>query len=397
MRRKAEKLEFLAAAYLYGKQQTQESIGRILGLSQSVISRLLTDAAKDGYIETKTRFVREKVSEEDMERILARVRPARLQEILSKISVNASNLPGPVVHVYPSHSYNTTDAAWRYRRDEFARACAKDVLEVLEQASVIGVSWGDTVATVIAAMKKVAHDRGAIKPHKRTTIPLIGEPLGLNISHHSSSVLAARLEEALDPEVEPGQGHTLSLAPVPALIPADMTETEIQAIRKLIGRITAYREIFGTDRQNSTREQESVPLIRRIDAVLTSTSTHEWPLGFDEDNLIRTAGVSREKLNEWVIGDLCGAVISRPNLDDVAKAEVKSILKRWTGVTISQLRDCAARARGGAPGILVLAIGANKAPVVHAALRSGLIQHLFMDQDLADRLEETYLAVGPAS
>ncbi|MGD0094754.1 MAG: 4Fe-4S binding protein, partial [Planctomycetota bacterium] len=152
----------------------------------------------------------------------------------------------------------------------------------LWRVSLIGVSWGDTVATVIAAMKKVAHDRGAIKPHKRTTIPLIGEPLGLNISHHSSSVLAARLEEALDPEVEPGQGHTLSLAPVPALIPADMTETEIQAIRKLIGRITAYREIFGTDRQNSTREQESVPLIRRIDAVLTSTSTHEWPLGFDE-------------------------------------------------------------------------------------------------------------------
>jgi len=36
----------------------------------------------------------------------------------------------------------------------------------------------------------------------------------------------------------------------------------------------------------------------------------------------------------------------------------------------------------------VLAIGANKAPVVYAAVRRGLIQHLFTDQDLADRLEQ---------
>jgi DNA-binding transcriptional regulator LsrR (DeoR family) len=397
MRRKAEEIEFLAAAFLYGEQQTQESIGRSLGLSQPVISRLLKSAVKDGYIETRTRFIRDKVSEEDMERILARVRPVRLQEILSKINVKDSNQPGPVVHVYPSHSRNTTDAAWRYRTDEFARACAKDVLEVLESASGIGVSWGETVAAVIAAMKNAAPDGGVMKRHTRTTIPLIGEPLGLNITQHSSSVLAARLEEVLNPEVEPGQGHTLSLAPVPALIPADMTETEIQAIRKLIGRITAYREIFGTDRQNSTSEQKNVPLIRKIDAVLTSTSTHERPLGFDDDNLIRAAGVPREKLNDLVIGDLCGAMISRPNLDVEAKAEVKSILRRWTGVTISQLRDCAARARDGAPGILVLAIGARKAPVVYAALRNGLIQHLFMDQDLADRLEEICLATGPAS
>jgi DNA-binding transcriptional regulator LsrR (DeoR family) len=69
--------------------------------------------------------------------------------------------------------------------------------------------------------------------------------------------------------------------------------------------------------------------------------------------------------------------------------EVKSILRRWTGVKIKQLENCALRARdGGPPGVIVLAIGASKAPVVHAAVRRGLIQHLFMDQDLADRLEQ---------
>src|ERR1035441_9884385 len=109
MRRKADELEVLAAAYLCGQQQKQESIGRSLGLSQSVVSRLLARANREGYLETSIRFMSERVRTEDMERIQARVRPAPLQELLSKIKrVNkkASELPGPVVHVYPSHSRN---------------------------------------------------------------------------------------------------------------------------------------------------------------------------------------------------------------------------------------------------------------------------------------------------
>jgi DNA-binding transcriptional regulator LsrR (DeoR family) len=387
MQKKADRLEILAAAYLYGQQQTEEAIGRSLGLSQSVVSRLIKIARREGILQTKTTFIKE-LGEDELARILARVRPVELQESLSRVSVKGSKLPGPVLHVYPSHSRNTSVAAWRHRIDEFANACAKDLLEVLAPASLIGVSWGNTLASAIAAMEKTVPARRATQQRARMAIPLIGEPLGLNISQHSSSVLAARLGEALNPDAEPGKTHSLSLAPVPALIPADMTESEIAAIRKLIGRITAYRAIFGPDGRAPSEGHENAPLIRRIDAVLTSTSTHEWPLGFDDDSLIRTAGVPREQLNDLVIGDLCGAVIPRPNLDGKAKAEVESILRRWTGVKISQLRDCALRSQTGGPGVIVLAIGANKAQVVFEAVRRGLVQHLFTDQDLADELEE---------
>jgi len=379
MRKKINELDVLAAAYLYGQQQTQEAIGRNLGLSQTVVSRLLSDAKKQGYTRKVNTFVRKDLDDAAMARIQTRVRPVHhLQEILARLSANGSKLPGPVVHVYPSQSRNMSLAAWRHRIDDFANACVKDLLEVLSTATVIGVSWGDTLASVIAVMKGAATAPGAARRQALTAVPLIGEPLGLNITQHSSSVLAARLEEALNPEVEPGQGHALSLAPVPALIPADMTEPELDAIWKLIGRITAYKEIFGTD-----------GLIGRIDAVLTSTSTLERPLGFEDDRLLRTAGVPREKLNKLVLGDMCGALITRPKLNEAEKAQVESIRKRWTGVTIRQLRGCASRAAGSsAPGVMVLAIGANKAPVVHAAVRGGLIQHLFCDTDLANRLEE---------
>jgi hypothetical protein len=67
-------------------------------------------------------------------------------------------------------------------------------------------------------------------------------------------------------------------------------------------------------------------------------------------------------------------------------------MARWTGVKMGHLQDCARRALNRtpdrAPGVIVLAIGANKATVVYEALRKGLIQHLFTDEDLADRLEQ---------
>lgn len=397
MRRKAEELEALAAAYLYGQQQTQEAIGRSLGLSQSVVSRLLSRASRDGYLETTTRFMEERVGEEEMKRVRARVRPARLQEMLSNLSQKASKQAGPTVHVYPSTSRNTSEAAWRHRLDEFGAACARDLLGVLGTASVIGVSWGDTVASAIAAMKKIAPGVRGAQTHPRTIVPLVGEPLGLNIKR-SSSELAARLDEALNADSDAGERRTLSLRPVPALIPANMNEAETRAIRKLIGHITAYREIFGRDGQDSNLAHESAPLIDRVDAVLTSTSTRERPLGFEDDSVIRAAGVDREKLNDLVVGDFCGALIPRPRLDAQALGEVDSIVRRWTGVTIKQLRECVVRAqRTEAPGILVVAIGASKAPVVHAAVRSGLVQHLFTDQELADRLEQICAGARAAS
>jgi DNA-binding transcriptional regulator LsrR (DeoR family) len=394
MRPKASQFHLVAVAYLSANQKTQDQIAADLGISQSLVSRLMREAKKTGILEVKTRFASERVSAEERARVEAKLRTEPLRQISSKIHALAPGKPIPTFHVYPCHSRNTSPVAWRHRIQEFSNDCADDLLKVLVSASVIGVAWGEMVANAVGAMQRVQQERRERRPSDQTIIPLLGEPLGRNITQYSSSILASKLAETLnpkpaqtpDPKSEPRS--TLSLAPVPAFIPEGMTRAEINAIRKFIGKIGAYGEIYGADERGSRGEDKSLLWIDRVDTILTSISREEQPLGFDDDRLIHAAGIRRDRLNGLVIGDLCGVVIPRPNLDSQSKKEIKNIMARWTGIKVNHLEACAMRANKGAAGVIVLAIGSNKASVVYEALRRGLIQHLFMDEDLADRLGE---------
>jgi len=385
MARKLDELKMLEAAYLRSQGKDQNAIAERLKISQSKVSHYISDAREHGILEF--RFVDDRVPPEQLARVKAKLRSEPLEQMLARIGPSRPGLRTPALHVYPCRSRITSDMAWKHRIERFAGDCAEDLLKVLDSASVIGVAWGVMIANAVDAMRT---SRRTNLRSKQTVIPLLGEPLGRPITQHSSSVLASNLAEILDPDCTPGK--TLSLGPVPAFIPADMTRAETKAIHKLIRRMTAYREIYGAEESAVDGEEKSVPWIERVDAILTSVSNQERPLGFDDDGLIRATGIRRQRLNDLVIGDLCGVVIPRPNLDRQSRAEIDSIMSQWTGVRVEHLEKCAARARNGdpdgAPGVIVLAIGANKAPVVHEALRRGLIQHLFMDEDLADRLGE---------
>jgi DNA-binding transcriptional regulator LsrR (DeoR family) len=175
--------------------------------------------------------------------------------------------------------------------------------------------------------------------------------------------------------------HSLSLAAVPALIPENFTPKEVKAIRKLINYVDAYHDIFGGQRKDET-EQE--PWIRRMDCILTSVGPRERPLG---DRLLKTAGIHKERLRELVIGDICGILIPRPGLSTAEDSEVERVTERWTGIKLGDLEDCARRAsRSRGTGVIVIAIGKNKAAFIYEVVRRGLVNHLIVDQDLADRL-----------
>ena len=63
------------------------------------------------------------------------------------------------------------------------------------------------------------------------------------------------------------------------------------------------------------------------------------------------------------------------------------IRDHWSGISMEALVDCARRARAKRRGgVLVLALGARKAPVIYECLRRGLISQLIVDSDLADAL-----------
>ena len=377
MRRKTTLLDKQTAAFMYAAQhRSQEYIADILGISQSVVSRLLKDAETEGFLETSVRFLSRKVNPERMREIEVRASPRGMQlaQKLEAFATGSSHGVALHVRILPSASYATSPAAWTHRLEHFGAAAQEIVKALLLDASVVGVAWGATVATVIHQFQ-VSGVTTARADSPIQFVPLMGEPLGNATSRFSSSRLAIDLDQSLNG----GSENSLSLALVPALIPQGFSPVEVKAIRRLISHVRSYQDIFGG------REDGGAPWVACLDAIITSVSTAERPLGFDHDNLVRTAKMSRTHLGDAVVGDLCGALIPRKGHED----EVRGMSEFWTGIGLAQIRDCALRSsRQGKSGVILLALGRNKSRVVFEAARQGLVNQLIIDQDLADGIEE---------
>jgi DNA-binding transcriptional regulator LsrR (DeoR family) len=375
MRRKTTLLDKQTAAYMYAVQRrSQDYIAGVLGISQSVVSRLLKEAESDGFIETSVRFLTRKVTAERMREIEVRASPrgVHLAQRLEAGARGSTHSTGINVRILPSASYATSPAAWAHRIEQFAAASHDHVRSLLMESNAVGVAWGATVAAVVHEFSSST----ALRVDAPIQfVPLMGEPLGTATSRFSSSRLAVDLDQTFNR----GSEHCLSLALVPALIPQSFLPVEVKAIRRLIAHVRSYQDIF------EGRENGGAPWVSCLDAIITSVSTSERPLGFDHDNLVKTARMSRTDLEVAVVGDLCGALIPRKGHEN----EVRSMSEYWTGITLDQIRACAVRSSGqGKPGVILLAIGRNKSRVVFAVAQMGLVNQVIIDQDLADGLEE---------
>jgi DNA-binding transcriptional regulator LsrR (DeoR family) len=196
----------------------------------------------------------------------------------------------------------------------------------------------------------------------------------------SSSSLAAQLDETMNG----GTAHARSLAAVPALIPEGFTPREVQVVHKLIGQVTAYREIF---QQREMDEGYQAPWIDQLDTVLTGIGSAATSLRYSDDALIKTGGIDRDRLSRLVIGDISGILFARPDLSRSQRAELERIETRWTGIREHQMQRCAAQAfHQGTPGVIVMAVGADRAESVCESVKRGLVNALVIDGALADAL-----------
>jgi DNA-binding transcriptional regulator LsrR (DeoR family) len=287
----------------------------------------------------------------------------------------------PVLRVFGSGSRRTTVEGWQLRLETVTRAAAPFVRDLLLRANLAGISWGQTVGTMAFAIRDLPG------PPPRTdnpvrVVPLCGEPLGNRPTSLSSSSLSETLEEALNGRVV----SNLSLGMVPAFIPGGFSQAELKAVWKLIGLVKAYDEVFGG------RD----PLAGRLDMVLTSIGPAERPLGYGSGDLLRTGGLRVEELRETLLGDISGVCIPRPHLDRARRHKLARVTERWTGIRLAHLEVCAGRASGnplsGPPGVVVFAIGANKARFAIEAIRLGLVNYAFVDDDLAEEMDRLLTA-----
>jgi len=118
-----------------------------------------------------------------------------------------------------------------------------------------------------------------------------------------------------------------------------------------------------------------------------SIAPAETTLGWGDDEFGRTAGFNRADLKQLVLGDISGVLIPKAGLKTSGKREIARIEKRWTGLKQDHLKRCAIRAKERqSPGVIVASLGRNKAEIVSACISRGFINHLLIDQDLADEL-----------
>ena len=378
---RARELHVRQAAYLRGRHNmSQSDIGRVLGgFSQAHVSRLLKLAEAQGYLVTRVQFVGDDLSEEDIAQLERLHEPRPLALALERLE-RREGVVAPRVSVFDSGSRADSAAAHAGRRRRFGKAAAGRLLELLDGARSVGVTWGSTVAGLIEGLGSLRFGPGG--DEELLVVPVCAELLGLAAPEYSSSRLSVRLDEI----VNRAPRERFSLAGVPAYIPDRYGREKVAAIREFVADAASYKAIFGG--------QE--PLAERLDGLLTSVGSSEQPIGGGTAELLAAGRIDANTLRSLIVGDIGGALIARESRTPDERARVDELNAMWTGISLEHIRGIARRGIArDTPGCVVVAVGSERASVAFEVVRRGLVNEMLIDQDLAqalERLVERHLA-----
>lgn len=380
----------VAMALMAANDRSQAEIARRFESTQSTVSRVLKQAKVEGLLKHAVAFDAGGVEQEvlDEARKLA-ARPPELQKHLDALA-NRNDLPHSVtVRVLSDSDDIASMSDLDARREHVGREAAAYVLDLLRSGvGICGLTWGHSVGAVVAGIEARAKRHGGA-PTLVQVVPLCGEPLGKDsASLFSSSALAERLSLA----VNRSACHVPPLTMLPAFVPGDFSDAEVDAVWRLVGKIHAYSEVFG-GRQvrialQDGRSRKFTHWAAKLDLILTGISAAGRPLGDGRGPLFDSGSLKEEEFRSMVIGDIGGVLIEREGLSAAQRAKLSRLAARWTGIMAAEMRQCARRAASHAsvdtapPGVVVVAIGQDKSETVIAALKRGLINHLLCDWEL---------------
>ncbi len=361
------------AAYLRARHNfSQEEIGRLLGgMSQSHVSRLLAHATEMGWLVTELRFNDSSLSAEALREIHQLLEPRSLVRGFEQLGIRTGQMV-PNIRVFDSGSDSPTAGAFDFRCRRFGRSAAGRIEELLKRGSTVGVTWGRTVSALIDGLS-AAH-RSLQSDETITFAPVSAELIRLAAPDYSSSLLSVRLNALFNG----GEGENLRLTGVPAYIPRRYDPAKTQAIREYLLDAASYRRIFAGD----------APLVNRIDTVITSVGSAARPLGGAMEEVLQAGDISAAELKELIVGDVGGILIPHPGVSEAGAARVEELNSMWTGITKDHLARLAMRAAAtGGAGVVVAAIGRERAPIVAELIRLEMVNELIIDWDLANALE----------
>lgn len=360
----------------------EEEIARLMGVKGRTVRELIHEARQQGLFRG---FDERKVTAERFDQLQnMRAHSDGLFDALQA----ASRLSGgkPVLQrlsVINTVAPGEEPAEIKKNLAAFGALAGERLRHWLGQCSHIGVAWGETLWLAFEAMKHI-HAADHL-PRELQVIPTLGETLALRAVGHSSSQLALELQQTLAGHRDP----PLSLSGVAAVIPRSFQSSgEIEVIHRfLIEASPAYRLIFGRD----DRTDHGKPLVEQMDALVTSVSLADGPPRMAEHDLLEIGGVPPAEYDKLVFGDIGGVLLPRPEVRTKGqKAHFEQIAELLTGIRFKHYEDVAKRAAAAddeaLPGVIVLATGAKKAPVVWRAIQMGIVNRLICDAGLLEKL-----------
>src|SRR5262249_21633134 len=280
--------------------------------------------------------------------------------------------------------------------EHFGRAVAEHIGTLIVDdpaVKIVGALWGKTLNFVGQGFTLQYAGRPPRRKNPIMFVPLCGEPLyqeNLSNVTSSASSLAAAFAKAIWGRPGPND-PSLS---VPAYVSLSKYRDQqdgfqrdggadpggadrFAAIKQSIHDTPGHARIFGAGR-----------LIDRLQAILTGVgvvhSKQDYTGTFLRERVTQ-GDTTKKELSQLVLGDIAGVLIPRVGLSKRDRDRVKELNEGLTGVQYGHFQ---AVARGGAPGVIVVASGRAKADLVRQLVKEGLVNVLIIDLELARALSK---------
>lgn len=366
----------LAVALLYCTGASQKQIAFVLHISQSEVSRALGRVEKEYIQPMHPRFRAEMLSRERLAAVTALTAP-RLRIGLRRLSEACGHSFAPTLRVINLRCSEASVSA-------FAREAGIHVRDLICRASVstVGVTWG----YILWCLTEAIRTGDSTTPWRKEgppieIVPLGGDPLDSDDTGPqdiTSSRIAAELGRLVN-----GPKYTAPwLGLCPAYLPPDFTKQEKAVLRKLIAKISDYKQIFDPN-----------GLAWRMDACVTSVGRASNPLGFGRNGcLLGKLGEQLPALTAGIHGDIGGVLL--PKQTAKLPEIVQTVGDGWTGLKMEHLQACVRQAQNsdpqqGRPGVILLGYEADpeRIEAIYQSIKLGLVNVLVLELDCLHALE----------
>jgi hypothetical protein len=258
--------------------------------------------------------------------------------------------------------------AYLSRLRAFAKGATPHLVHALTNARITLVTYGRTLQCAFEALNPNKLDRDF------WAYPACCDPYEYHREPWSSSRLAKSITQR---QGRPADEHP-SLAKLLPIIGPHHGPQGTRALADFVEHAPGYITIYGPG-----------GLAEQANCLVTSHGRKEQPWTMGEDHFVKAFGIKREELHPLIAAEIGSVLLPKPDLTPAQMQRFEQITGARLGLKLRHLESLAALAAGTpAPGVVLIAMGANKAASFLELVRRGLINIAIVDNSLEARLRE---------